>query len=512
MNPREEYRKWQERRLDGDEWLYIWADTIERDTGHEKPLLMQVIIGADAHGKKSLLAFSRGEAEDTEAWHSQLRDLHERGMKAPRLAIADGRTNFKKALKQIFPRTQFQCSWTHIWDNLQRHLPATLHPDVANLRESFFSSHTRADTLAAIRAFKRTHLKSLPDARANLRCNQGGLFTFHEYPETHWRLLCTTDLINTSLQTVKLHATERPRRAKPTAASMLWKQAREIVDSWSPLPPPARQSDQSQESSRNPTEPANSAEQQQDTGCDDNEVLDDATAIRYLFRLTRTTRFYPYPSRYRRGVVFLYHFTSLDNLPGIRHLSALCSKQTLADNGHWPVQSGGTRRSQQLDIRNDNWDKVSLSFTPHTPMSFHRKAKHNSGDKICFFVIDPTIATLEGVEFSDTNAVSTRRIQLPGWLGLMTVNFRMVLAMQKKRITWRRWKRDVQAEVLVPDHVPLSCVKEIAFETDADLELGRQKWGDLETDDPPFTVAPCLFTNGPHYCYTTHIQRASCGM
>src|SRR5262245_40068630 len=97
----------------------------------------------------------------------------------------------------------------------------------------------------------------------------------------------------------------------------------------------------------------------------------------------------------------LYHFTSIRNLRAIREMNALCSKAFLETAGCWPCpEAGGNNLSHNLDLVNGNWDKVSVSFTPHTPMIYHRKrASH-----ICFFVLKVEVAAYAGVIFTDRNA------------------------------------------------------------------------------------------------------------
>jgi len=105
----------------------------------------------------------------------------------------------------------------------------------------------------------------------------------------------------------------------------------------------------------------------------------------------------------RENIRCLYHFTSIENLPCIRQTNALCSKETLEAEGLWPCpEPGGNELSHRLDQTNQNWDKVSLNFTPWTPMAYLKKqASH-----LCFFVVEVAVAGFEGVIFTDTNATS----------------------------------------------------------------------------------------------------------
>ena len=66
-----------------------------------------VIMGADEHGNKELVAVSDGYRESTPAWREILLDLRRRGLSvAPRLATADGAMGFWAALREVYPGTE----------------------------------------------------------------------------------------------------------------------------------------------------------------------------------------------------------------------------------------------------------------------------------------------------------------------------------------------------------------------------------------------------------------------
>lgn len=189
----------------------------------------------------------------------------------------------------------------------------------------------------------------------------------------------------------------------------------------------------------------------------------------------------------------LFHFTSVENLRLIRNMGALCSKQVLENSGHWPPpEPGGNQLSHSLDRQNGNWDKVSLNFTPHTPMAYRKKqASH-----LCFFVIDVSVAAREGVIFTDTNAASTTGQQRgEGLAGLGLIDFNAIRSAPQP---WNRdgWVRPVQAEILVPDRVPLGQVQEVGFVSPASLEEARRIWGNAPS--PMFAVRQKYFSDSPY--------------
>src|SRR5581483_1067730 len=191
-------------------------------------------------------------------------------------------------------------------------------------------------------------------------------------------------------------------------------------------------------------------------------------------------------------IAALFHFTSVENLRVIRDMNGLCSKQVLEDAGRWPPpEPGGNVLSHNLDRYNENWDKISLNFTTHTPMAYRKKPTSH----LCFFVIDVSVAGRQGVIFTDTNAASTGQQRGEGLAGLNLVNFNAVRAAPRP---WDRdgWVRPVQAEILVPDRITLDHVQEVGFVSRASLEEAKRIWGN--GPGPSFVHQPQYFSDAAH--------------
>jgi hypothetical protein len=193
---------------------------------------------------------------------------------------------------------------------------------------------------------------------------------------------------------------------------------------------------------------------------------------------------------YQEGVTALYHFTSIDNLPSICERGFLYSKDLLSQIGILEfVDCGGNEFSLSLDKRNDNWDKVSLSFSPYTPMAYHAKRQKH----LCYFCVSPEIATLQGVIFTDTNANRSNHRRGVGLSGLDLVDFRIIRSLA--RADKETWKRSIQAEVLIPRQVPLSFVQRIVFVSQASMGEAQRLCHHLA--HPPFQVDKRLFADSP---------------
>ena len=97
--------------------MYVCADHF-RIRLEDDRLCCLVVIGVKADGTKELLACSDGYRESTESWSDVLRDLKDRGMGAPAVAVGDGALGFWGALADVFPETIEQRCWVHYVDVL----------------------------------------------------------------------------------------------------------------------------------------------------------------------------------------------------------------------------------------------------------------------------------------------------------------------------------------------------------------------------------------------------------
>jgi transposase-like protein len=74
------------------DFVYLWVDGIHVNVRLEQQkLCLLVMIGVRADGRKELVALTDGYRESTESWADLLRDCRRRGMRAPVLAMGDGR-------------------------------------------------------------------------------------------------------------------------------------------------------------------------------------------------------------------------------------------------------------------------------------------------------------------------------------------------------------------------------------------------------------------------------------
>lgn len=196
----------------------------------------------------------------------------------------------------------------------------------------------------------------------------------------------------------------------------------------------------------------------------------------------------------KNNINSLWHFTDIRNLPLIFELGGLRSKQyivnnteSLADAGK-EVYAGGNELSHNLDRMHGNWDKISLSCIPNTPMFYNKKVQSH------FVLIEIDLDILdEHATFTDTNATSSEHRRDMGVNGLDLIDFTAIKADSYSS----SWHHSAQAEILIPDFISENAFKNIYFMSYASLDMGEYllpEWGNR------FCNAPKVFYDFSQNC------------
>ena len=131
----QEYQEWTRRDLSGKRYVYFWADGLHVNVRlDEERSCILVIMAADEHGNKELVAVSDGYRESTASWREILLDLRRRGLHTgARLATADGALGFWKALREVYPGTQEQICWFHKSGNVLDKMPKSVQSQATTM-------------------------------------------------------------------------------------------------------------------------------------------------------------------------------------------------------------------------------------------------------------------------------------------------------------------------------------------------------------------------------------------
>jgi putative transposase len=221
-----EYETWKRRRLDDLEPVYLWADGIYVKAGLDKDkAAMLVLIAALRDGRKVVLAVESGYRESTESWATLLRDLKARGLRAPRLLIADGHLGIWSAVGTVFPMVSEQRCWNHRIVNVLDTLPKKLQAEARDLLTTIPYAETRAEAERLKRGFQAwATKKGVAAAGRRLDDDWERLVTFYAFPKEHWKHLRTTNVVESPFAAVRLRTGAAKRFKKvENATALIWK-------------------------------------------------------------------------------------------------------------------------------------------------------------------------------------------------------------------------------------------------------------------------------------------------
>jgi len=233
-----EHADWSKRDLSALDYVYIWADGIHVNVrlpdaeGNADRLCLLVIVGVRPDGHKELVAVTDGHREGTESWLDVLRDLRDRGMAAPELAVGDGALGFWSALRQVSPTTRTQKCWVHKTANVLGALPKRAHPEAKDRLKAIYTAATRAKAIDATAELVAA-FPAFPKATAKVADDLDNLLAFYDFPEEHWKHLRTTNAIESSFATVRLRQrTTKGPGSRQAGIAMAYKLLDAAEDRW----------------------------------------------------------------------------------------------------------------------------------------------------------------------------------------------------------------------------------------------------------------------------------------
>ena len=220
-----QYAAWQQRDLSDVTFVYLWADGVYVKAGLEdSKAALLVLIGADAEGRKQVLAVTSGERESIASWTAVLRDLKARGLRAPKLTIADGHLGIWGAIAAIYPTSAEQRCWNHKLQNVLDLVPRKRQAEVKAHLQQIANAQTLRAATRLRNTFARTYRRVLPKAVECLERDWDRLVAYYAFPQEHWKHLRTTNVIESPFAAVRLRTSAAKRFKKvDNATTLIWK-------------------------------------------------------------------------------------------------------------------------------------------------------------------------------------------------------------------------------------------------------------------------------------------------
>lgn len=234
MQFRDEFAAWRSRRLDHEQYVYVWADGVHLGAGPgDERRVILVVIGADLQGEKHLVALDEAMSESELSWREILHDLKARGLRAPRLAVADGANGFWAALSAEYPETAQQRCWLHKIRNVLDKVPDKLEPEVRKDLRAICTSTTRAEASSKIDALARSLSKDYPKAAACVRDDVDRMLAYFAFPKASWKSIRTTNPIESNFASVRLRTNVAKRlRSGESALYLVFKLLERCSTTW----------------------------------------------------------------------------------------------------------------------------------------------------------------------------------------------------------------------------------------------------------------------------------------
>jgi putative transposase len=230
-----EHKEWEDRSLEGKQYVYIWADGIYFNVRlkDSRPCFL-VLIGALPNGRKELVAIHAGFRESKISWLEVLNDLKRRGLEiSPSLAIGDGALGFWAALEEAFPNCRQQRCWVHKTANILDKMPKKIQPGAKRNIHEIYMAPTKNDGIKAFENFISTYQEKYPGACDCLKKDKDQLFSFYDFPAMHWQHIRTTNPIESTFATVR-HRTRQTKGCGSVTATltMVYKLASSAEKKW----------------------------------------------------------------------------------------------------------------------------------------------------------------------------------------------------------------------------------------------------------------------------------------
>ena len=220
-----QHAAWQQRDLTDCRLIYLWADGVYVKAGLEtSKAALLVLIGADADGRKTVLAVESGQRESTESWAAVLRDLERRGLRAPKLTVADGHLGIWSGLAAVYPESAEQRCWNHKMRNVLDTVPQKHQAEVRAALQQIASADTERVATTRRDIFARTYRRSHPKAVERLEHDWARMVAYYAFPHEHWKHLRTTNVIESPFAAVRLRTSAAKRFKKvENATALIWK-------------------------------------------------------------------------------------------------------------------------------------------------------------------------------------------------------------------------------------------------------------------------------------------------
>ncbi len=195
---KEEFEVWQRRALHNELLVHLYLDGFGakvRCGGRVSSIPVLAAVGVRPSGEKILLGLWLRGSESVEAWEGVLEDLTTRGLPRPLLVIIDGNQCLRLAVETTWPKIDVQRCTVHKLKNLLSHAPKHAHEAIREDYHTIIYAASLEEAKVARERFIKQWRNRCEGVVKSLLEAGDELLTFFRYPESQWRSLRSTNII-----------------------------------------------------------------------------------------------------------------------------------------------------------------------------------------------------------------------------------------------------------------------------------------------------------------------------
>jgi putative transposase len=196
-----------------DDYVYLFLDgvvlKVRGPAGKVIRRWVLVAYGVFPNGKREIVAYQFAQGESETAWLEFLQDLFLRGLEGKhlQLVVSDGGRGLRAALPVVYPNIPLQLCWAHKLRNIADKVPRKESSCVAEASAIYRATSSNL-ALHNFRLWRQKWQYRRPRAVACVERDLENLLSFFKAPETHWRKVRTTNVIERAFREVR-------RRTRP---------------------------------------------------------------------------------------------------------------------------------------------------------------------------------------------------------------------------------------------------------------------------------------------------------
>lgn len=188
---------WRQRPLEAMPYVYLDARYEKvRHGGRVLDSAVQLAIGVDRQGQRSVLGVSVALSEQEVHWREFLMSLKDRGLHGIELFISDAHEGLKAARKAVFPAVPWQRCQFHVQQNAQRYVPRqSMKREVAEAIRGVFNALNREEAERQLDLLIQAYQDKAPKLAAWAAEAIPEALTVFGFPEAHRRRIRTSNMV-----------------------------------------------------------------------------------------------------------------------------------------------------------------------------------------------------------------------------------------------------------------------------------------------------------------------------